>query len=686
MKKVTDPLLLMQLNGDVSVDVENLSDEDRAAIIADAQAELAKRPKKVTDPLLLEQLNKVDTQLMEKRDVGGSYWKNLQDQERRMTANMLAAPFETFIDMPLDAVSKLAGIDSRWTTPVRTSKESFLRSIGVDPVANGSSERIAQAGLNALTGAGMASGANAVRSAAVPALEFMSQYPARQMAGAITGTTAGEAAREMGMSDLVQMGASLGGGLLGSQMMGIAEGVGRGVGNAARGVLTDEGKQEIAGRALYRQTTNPDQVINRLANQDLRQEYVKGSKPITSEIAQDPGFSMGVNGFRANPIAVSEGADQINNLRAADQAEATRNLLNTVNRMPQAGEEDIINKLSRISNMAFDKYAKDKDLSQIPVDRGLYEPQIKGLIQNYEGRKSIQNMLQNVLNNATPKDSLKPTFSQVFNGESVPQTSNLKQGWNARKELDADLFKTTSSPEAAPELKGASDAAALSARRVLNDALKAADPEFEPYLRRDAFARQYKDSLTRGRQLAEKIQGGAPTAVQNEADVVGAGGVSANQANRIAGKLTDVAGNDTALAGKLTKRQREAFENIAKDRERMRGLDLGNPNQSATAAYLARGNLLTNDILDGLLGVPANGKPNWLRMTAEGLGKALEKSGITAPMEAAIYRELKAGAIDPDYALKLLQRGRDTVRGPLDLRQGAINNAESGLLGLLMSR
>lgn len=57
MKKVTDPLLLMQLNGDVSVDVENLSDEDRAAITADAQAELAKRPKKVTDPLLLQQLN-----------------------------------------------------------------------------------------------------------------------------------------------------------------------------------------------------------------------------------------------------------------------------------------------------------------------------------------------------------------------------------------------------------------------------------------------------------------------------------------------------------------------------------------------------------------------------------------------------------------------------------------------------
>ena len=52
MNKVTDPLLLMQLNGDVTIKGE-FSPDDKAAILEDYQKTIANKPKMVTDKLLL---------------------------------------------------------------------------------------------------------------------------------------------------------------------------------------------------------------------------------------------------------------------------------------------------------------------------------------------------------------------------------------------------------------------------------------------------------------------------------------------------------------------------------------------------------------------------------------------------------------------------------------------------------
>jgi hypothetical protein len=69
-KKVTDPLLLMQLNGDVQMDFETPpTPEEMAAIQADAEQEMQKR-KKVTDPMLLAQLNGERTTIDPSEGVG----------------------------------------------------------------------------------------------------------------------------------------------------------------------------------------------------------------------------------------------------------------------------------------------------------------------------------------------------------------------------------------------------------------------------------------------------------------------------------------------------------------------------------------------------------------------------------------------------------------------------------------
>ena len=62
MNKVTDPLLLMQLNGDVTIKGE-FSPDDKAAILEDYQKTMANKPKMVTDKLLLQQLNQNSVQL-----------------------------------------------------------------------------------------------------------------------------------------------------------------------------------------------------------------------------------------------------------------------------------------------------------------------------------------------------------------------------------------------------------------------------------------------------------------------------------------------------------------------------------------------------------------------------------------------------------------------------------------------
>ena len=231
------------------------------------------------------------------------------------------------------------------------------------------------------------------------------------------------------------------------------------------------------------------------------------------------------------------------------------------------------------------------------------------------------------------------------------------------------------------------DVAAGNIRPSFNEALIQADPAFEDFLRRYAFASDLGTKIKTGRNIADKIKTSATTARSNAEDATGSRGVSAFQATKIGDMLTDVAGNPSELAGRLTKRQLAAFENIAKEQERAKALtSLGSSVGSPTASYIGRGGLLYQDVLDGIIGQQGGSGSSVPRMLLEGIGKGVGKTGLLDPMEAEVMRRIGAGAIDPDVALAMLKRGRDNALGPMNLGKSAYENSRVGLVQSLINR
>lgn len=661
MKKVDDKFLLDQLNGVVNIDPKaGFTKEDLKDIKADYDKQVRER---VTDQALLDQLNSAPEKPSESWGAVGT----------RMSSNALSALPEFLIDLPLQSVGKMGNAINRATgypanlpepTPFKWAKEKYLQQFGVNPDPGSTTERIAQAGLNAATSAGMA-GASHLPS-------ILASLPSRQVAGAMSGVAAQEAAKESGAGETAQMIANIGGGFLGSNAMGMVEGAGKGIGNAGKVLLTEDGKDLVAARALYRQTTNPDLTIAALENPRLRQQYIKGSVPITAEIAQDPGISMLGKSFASNPVAIAEGLDQLHNQRLGDIANLTNDLLDKVNRVKPGGE-DFLNKIGRIKKASVDKFEEGKDLSGTPVDVSGINRSIANQLDNFQGNSAIEAYLAKVGANITPND---PSAG-----------ANFRRVWNARKALDEDLYQTTSDPKAHATLKDSMDVAAGNIRPSFNEALIQADPAFEDFLRRYAFASDLGTKIKTGRNIADKIKTSATTARSNAEDATGSRGVSAFQATKIGDMLTDVAGNPSELAGRLTKRQLAAFENIAKEQERAKALtSLGSSVGSPTASYIGRGGLLYQDVLDGIIGQQGGSGSSVPRMLLEGIGKGVGKTGLLDPMEAEVMRRIGAGAIDPDIALAMLKRGRDNALGPMNLGKSAYENSRVGLVQSLINR
>jgi hypothetical protein len=143
------------------------------------------------------------------------------DVAARMGVRTLAAFPETVIDMPLtagnwignkiDAAVNLPPADFN-THPVKDLADKAISMMGVSPQSSGSTENIAQAGLSALTGAGLA---KTLRSS-------LGKYAMRQAAGAASAQTANEITQDSDLSDELKIGLGIGAGMLGSNMMGAA--------------------------------------------------------------------------------------------------------------------------------------------------------------------------------------------------------------------------------------------------------------------------------------------------------------------------------------------------------------------------------------------------------------------------------------------------------------------------------
>lgn len=535
--------------------------------------------------------------------------------------------------------------------PVRSLTNMALEKAGISPKSSGMGEDVITAGLSALSGAG---------ASKLAGLSMMAAKPISQAVAAASGSLAGGVAREMDAPVPVQIGAQIAGGMIGSGATDIARGITNTAMNVGKTALTDQAKKEIAARALYSQTTRPEDVIARLENPALRASNVPGSRAITSEIAQDPGFSQMVKSLSANPSAVAVGADQINNLRTENISRSVDALLKSVNREKSP---ETLNRLSELKTQAFNKFTANKDLSSIPVDQHRFYAPIVDILKKYEGDTSVEKMIRKTLTTAE--------------GDGLP---NFNRVWNARKVLDRELFKRTSNPLTDPGTKGVADVAANEVRTVLNNALKESDPDFSKFLRTYSRAERGISAVKTGRAVADKMRSSTRIAATGD-ESAGIKAINAGNTDRIVDKLRDAAGNTSSIGRKLTPSQRDAFDKIAAELARSGAISgLGAPANSATASYLARGNLLTNDIIDGLLGTSNTSDRSLIRSLAKGISGPISKSGITAPIEEHTMEYIGNAARDPDIALELLKLGLKTKRGPLNFKKLAVESSARGSL------
>ena len=535
--------------------------------------------------------------------------------------------------------------------PVRMLTDFALEKAGINPKSSGIGEDVATAGLSALTGAG---------GFKLLGLGKLAAKPISQAVAAATGSLAGGVAREIDAPVPVQIGANIVGGILGGGAADVTKGILTSGANATKIALTEAAKKEVAARALYSQTTRPKEAIARLEDEVLRRNNVLGSRPITSEIVQDPGFSQMVKSLGANPAAVAIGADQINNLRTENLSRSVDALLKSVNREKSP---ETLNKLAGLKTQAFNAFTENKDLSSIPVDPERFNAPISNILKKYEGDSSVEKMIGKTL--AAAQGDGAPNFNRV---------------WNARKVLDRELFRRTSNPLIDSGTKGVSDVAAGEVRTVINNALKESDPDFGKFLRTYSRAERGISAVTAGRAIADKMRSSARIAATGD-ESAGIKAISAGSTDRIVDKLRNEAGNLSNIGKKLTKSQREAFDKIATELARSSAISgLGAPANSATASYLARGNLLTNDIIDGILGSSNPSDKSIIRSAAKALGGPISKSGLTAPIEEHTMQYIADAARNPDIALELLKLGFKTKRAPLNFKKAAIGSTVRGSL------
>jgi hypothetical protein len=609
------------------------------------------------------------------------------DVAKRMAVRGITGLGEFAIDTPLSVgkwvgnkINDATGVKSfDWNShPIRSLTDEALNYANVNPQSSGAVENIAQTGINALTGVGIGKQIGE---------KLLSAAPLQQVFGGLTGSAANEAIKdETNVPDSVKMILPVIAGVVGGNIGGAVGGIGKGIGGAAKTILTDEGQREAAARALYRQTTNPDQVIERLKNQDLYRQYVPNSTPITAELAQDPGISMLGKSMAGNSAAIATGADQIHNQRIADLSNSVENYLNRVNRVEAPGQKNVLSVLDDVKSAKLDPFLASNDLRNIPVNGNSIIPTIDEQFAKFAGNGKVENFIKDSAKNVFPGAKI-----ERVNGElkivDAGDHPNFNQAWNARKGLDTLLYDKEISLNSAPETKNAANVAGGAIRTSINDALKSANPDFEDVLGTLAKANRLQGALQTGRGLQDKLKNSAITGVQNEYDMAGVNKYSPFQAEKIGNDLINSRGMPSDLANKMTKSQREAFANIAQEMQRSKALEsLGASVGSPTNAYIGKSGLLKNDIMDSILGAQQGEKPGLLRMVGQGLGTAIDKMGVLSPQEESIMQKIKAGLIDPNEGLKLLELGREKQRGLMDLSAGMKKSSVGGLLGSLMAR
>ena len=195
------------------------------------------------------------------------------------------------INLGSTGINKLTGANIPMLESASGAMGRTLNAAGFPQPETGL-ERIVNVGSSAATGAGLANllsrAAKSAPRMVSSAVDFLADAPMLQTAGAISGAGATEGARAAGIEDPAALTAI---GVVGSITPGTGmTGAARTAGGAVQAVkpFTAPGREVLAGKALNRLATNPEEAANRLAKAD---QIIPGSAPTVGQASGDAGLA-----------------------------------------------------------------------------------------------------------------------------------------------------------------------------------------------------------------------------------------------------------------------------------------------------------------------------------------------------------------------------------------------------------
>jgi len=203
--------------------------------------------------------------------------------------NLIGDAANSAINLGTAGINRVAGTKIPALDMPSDVTQLAMTAAGV-PEPQGILEKLVGVGGSALTGAGGAralSQVSQIPQAVRGAFGTLADAPKLQAVGATSGALGVEGAREAGVENPLALMAvgSIAGMAPGSSATTLQR-LGSGARQAAA-PFTTRGKERLVGEALNRVATTPDATANRLLG---AREIVPGSRPMVSDVAQDPGL------------------------------------------------------------------------------------------------------------------------------------------------------------------------------------------------------------------------------------------------------------------------------------------------------------------------------------------------------------------------------------------------------------
>lgn len=554
MKKVTDPAILAQLNGDI--------------------------PKKVTDPEILAQLNAEETPTQIAPEQKSSLLDDGVNISGRLNRNII----EGVLALPALVADGVAGFyntgadvydnaRSPKLDELVTGKQKGFRfgytndaisqaldKIGLPKARTGGERIVDDIGkvLIGVGGGGVIGPALAESRMASPIVSRIGQLMGEQLptqaVSAVGATGAGSTIRESGGGPVAQTIASLLGGIVAPASVGSLKAGIRGT-RAALEPLTETGQQNIVGRALNRLSSNPEAAKFNLSNVE---EFVPGSQPAIGSASKDYGLISLEKAMRNN----GEGAPRFAELESSNNT-ARQNFLKAV-----SGDEESIKKLreqrdvktSHLRENAFDP-GQTTDVNVRPLNEFISEIEMSPA----GGSRSVS-------------AAMRVAKSAIKRGESDPARL-----YEARKDIAQAISGYNDSPKAviskaAPQL--------MKVQAELDSAIEKAAPGYKAYMQ------EYRE-LSKPINQMEELQKLRSASETNAPDVNGMDFISQ-------GKWSNYLDSRRQEFSKiLSPKQRDVVDRITQDLDR--GATINN-NAIKPIGSSSINNLSTANVIGAVLG------------------------------------------------------------------------------------